>query len=101
MFRGAGISETLRQLRQMDHVTVDEEREEHMHLVVSRGDVVAFVVEESAAGNADEVTCNDQSKFGQVALIPRIGLCLKYSVEHSANKADTVTVGMDSHPMHT
>jgi hypothetical protein len=66
-----------------------------MHLVVSRGGVVAFVAEESgAAGNADEVTCNDQSKFGQVALIPRIGLCLKYSVERSANKADTSNLNL-------
>ena len=73
VFRGAGIWETLRQstqgvtaavvvdysqvmasiaracpkLRQMDHVKVDEERGEHMRLVVSRG---AFVADESATG---------------------------------------------------
>ena len=35
------------ELSQMDHVTVDEERGEHMRLVVSRG---AFVADESATG---------------------------------------------------
>ena len=60
----------------MNHV---EERGQNMRLVVSRGGAVAFV----AVGGADEVSFTTTKanvsvsiQIGQVALIPRIGLCL-------------------------
>ncbi len=38
----ASIARAWPKLRQMDHVTVDEERGEHMRLVVSRGGAVVI-----------------------------------------------------------
>ncbi len=59
----ASIARACPKLKQMDHVTVDEERGEHMRLVVGRqlgGATVAmngngngFVAEESATGGVD------------------------------------------------
>ena len=77
-------------------MTVDEERGQNMRLVVSRGGAVAFVVEASVMGGADEVSFTTSKanvsvsiQIGQVALTPRIGLCLIYYVGRSTSKADS------------
>ena len=85
----------------MDHLTVDEERGQNMRLVVSRGGAVAFVVEVSVMGGADEelfttskANVSVSIQIGQVALTPRIGLCLIYYVGRSTSEPDNSNLNL-------
>jgi hypothetical protein len=84
----ASIARACPRLREMDHVTGDEEGGEHMRLFVSRGGAVAFAAGESATGGADGFTTTKVNvccvtRYWAVALIPRIDLCLIYIVGRS------------------